>query len=293
MKKVKKALIPVAGLGTRFLPATKTVPKEMLPVVDKPNLLYIVEECVNSGIEDIVLVAGRQKSAIEDFFDTSYELEKHLEETGKTHLLESVSRIKDLANIISIRQKTPLGLGHAVWSGHNVIGDEPFAVLLGDELMIREEGHDECIHQLIKTFENTEVSSVAVMEVSETEVEKYGIIEKENIDNNLYKVLSVIEKPKADKAPSRLALPGRYVFTPEIFKFLKDAKPGKNGEIQLTDSMTEVAKSQGMVATHFQARRYDTGDKFGYLKANIELALDREDLGPKMKDYLKNLCSQL
>ena len=216
-----------------------------------------------------------------------------MEKAGKTDLLETIASIKNMANIVSIRQKQALGLGHAVYTGRPVIGDEPFAVLLGDELMIRKEGHPECTQQLTDVYEETQQSVVAVMEVAADQVHKYGIIECEQISDHRHKVLSVVEKPTVADAPSRLALPGRYVFTKEIFDYLKNTRPGKNGEIQLTDGMTELAKKQGLLATLFHAQRFDAGDKLGYLQANLELALTRDDLAEPVRNYLKSLCSQL
>lgn len=291
--KVRKALIPAAGLGTRFLPATKTVPKEMLPIVDAPILLYVVEEAVRAGIEDIVIVAGRGKSAIEDFFDRSYELEDQLEKTGKHEILKKLQEIRGMANIISIRQKQALGLGHAVLCGQPVIGKESFAVLLGDEIMRTDAGAPTVTEQLTDIFEQTGQSTVAVMEVLESEVEKYGIVKTSPLSERRFKVESVVEKPKPSAAPGRLALPGRYVFCAEIFGYLKETKPGKNGEIQLTDAMTQVAKNHGMIATLFAGERYDAGDKLGYLQANIEFALRRDDLGPKLKEYLRKRVNSL
>ena len=290
---IKKAVIPAAGLGTRFLPATKTVPKEMLPIVDQPIILYNVEECVRAGIEDIVLVAGRGKSAIEDFFDTSYEVEDILEKSGKTDLLERVRRVKDKVNIISIRQKEAKGLGHAVYSAHPVVGDEPFAVLLGDEIMIPTPNCKSEIGNLVSVSSDNGFSSVSVMKVETDQVLKYGIIECEEAGDDLWRVSSVVEKPSADESPSQLALPGRYVFTKSILSALKDTKPGKNGEIQLTDAMTTVAQSEGMMATTVKSRRYDAGDKFGYLQANIELGLENSDVGETLRAYLKSLANKL
>jgi UTP--glucose-1-phosphate uridylyltransferase len=292
-KKVRKALIPAAGLGTRFLPATKTVPKEMLPIVDQPILLYVVEEAVRAGIEDIVLVAGRGKHAIEDFFDHSYEVEHQLEKTGKHELLERLDKVRGMANIISIRQKQALGLGHAVYCGAPIIGKESFAVLLGDEIMYTEGNQPTVTEQLSNIYSESGLSTVAVMEVEPEDVEKYGIIKGTPQGRDQFKVESVVEKPKASEAPSRFALPGRYVFTHEIFDYLKNAKPGKNGEIQLTDAMTLVAQNHGMLATRFQAQRFDAGDKLGYIQANIELALKREELGPALRAYLKKLAKDL
>lgn len=292
MNKVKKALIPAAGLGTRFLPATKTIPKEMLTIVDQPILLYVVEEAVRAGIEDIVLVAGRGKHAIEDFFDCSYELEDQLTKTGKTDLLERIQKIRNMANIISIRQKQALGLGHAVLCGEPVIGNENFAVLLGDEIMYSEPNEPTVTEQLTNIFTETGLSTVAVMEVAPTEVEKYGIIDGERNNMGYFQVKNVVEKPSASAAPSRFALPGRYVFTHHIFHHIRDSKPGKNGEIQLTDAMTELAHKNGLLATEFKGQRFDAGGKLGYLMANIELALKRDDLAGPLKTYLHKLVNR-
>jgi UTP--glucose-1-phosphate uridylyltransferase len=297
MSLLRKAVIPAAGLGTRFLPATKSVPKEMLPLVDKPILLYIVEEAVRSGVEDIVLIQGRGKGAIEDFFDTSFELEATLEKTGKLDLLESIRKIKGLANIISVRQKEALGLGHAVHAARPIVGDEPFALLLGDEIMIDMPGRPPATAQLASLFEKYEQSAVAVIEVDPNDVSKYGIVKGRDIAEKgalpLIKVEDIVEKPDRANAPSRLALPGRYVFDAAIFKYLENAKPGKNGEIQLTDSMTALAQNEGLLAAPVVARRYDAGDKFGYLQANIELALDRPELRGELVPYLKSLAQKL
>lgn len=290
MKKVKKAIIPAAGLGTRFLPASKTVPKELFPLVDKPLILFILEECLDAGIEDIVLIAGRGKSAIEDFFDRSYELEDTLAKSGKTDLLKSIQRVRSLANIISIRQKEALGLGHAVLAGAPIIGDEPFAVLLGDEIMI---GTPSPTRELSKIFNETGLSTVAVMEVAPSEVSKYGIVAASQRADGLYQVLNVIEKPQQADAPSNLALPGRYIFDSKLFGFLKDVKPGKNGEIQLTDGMVQLAKTQSLLASKFLAKRYDAGDKFGFLQANIEIGLQHPEIGAQLKKYITSLASEL
>ncbi len=291
--KVRKAIIPAAGLGTRFLPATKSVPKEMLPIVDRPSLLYIVEEAVRAGIEDIILIQGRQKTAIEDFFDVSYELEDKLERDGKTAMVENLRRIRSLANIISIRQKQPLGLGHAVLCGRPIVGDEPFAVLLGDEIMIAREDQETTTKTLTRHFESTGLSTVAMMEVPESEVSKYGIVEGEKNSDGTLRVRNVIEKPGKDQTKSRSALPGRYVFSGEIFQYLQDTKPGKNGEIQLTDAMTQLAHGSGLLASGFEARRYDAGDKLGFLQANIEMALEHPELASSLRQYLKGLAQKL
>jgi len=293
MSKVKKAIIPAAGLGTRFLPATKTVPKEMLTIVDAPIIFYVVEEAVKAGIEDIVLIQGRGKTAIEDFFDTSYELEDKLSKDGKINLLERLIHIREMANIISVRQKHPLGLGHAVLCGEKVVGNSPFAVLLGDEIMVPHGSEPSAIAQLSNLYSQNSGSTVAVMEVPDEDVSKYGIADIEKLRSDLFKVKGFIEKPSLEKAPSRWALPGRYVFSPDIFTFLKNAKPGVLGEIQLTDSMNEMAKEQDVFASPLMSQRFDAGDKLGYLKANIELGLKHPEVKDGLRKYLKQISSQL
>ena len=293
MKKVKKALIPAAGLGTRFLPVTKTVPKEMLPIVDRPILLYIVEEAARAGIEDVVIVAGRGKTAIEDFFDRSVELESALEKAGKMEWLEDLVKIRSSVNVISIRQKEALGLGHAVLCGRPVIGEEPFAVLLGDEIMLTPKSSPTAIEQLMTLHYDSQISTVAIMKIDGPEIEKYGVVELEKATGSYFKIKKVIEKPKLSEAPSSYALPGRYVFDSQIFTALAKTRPGKNGEIQLTDAMTDVAKNQGMIGVEVQGKRYDAGDRLGYLIANIEFALARPDLAPELKTYLINLAKGL
>ncbi len=293
MSKIKKAIIPAAGLGTRFLPATKTVPKEMLTIVDAPIILYVVEEAVQAGIEDIVLIAGRGKHAIEDFFDTSYELEDKLAKDGKEKLLERVTRIREKANIISIRQKQALGLGHAVLSGLPIIGKEPFAVLLGDEITMGFHGEPNVTAQLVNSFESTGTSTISVMKVGEKDVSKYGIAEVEEKSEGFFKVTSLIEKPKPSETKSRWALPGRYAFDNSIMDILQSAKPTLNGEIQLTDSMKVLCQTKGLNAMTFSAERYDAGDKLGYLQANIELALQNPELGADLKNYIVQLAQRL
>ena len=292
-RKVRKAIVPAAGLGTRFLPATKTVPKEMLPIIDRPIILYIVEEAARAGIEDIVLVAGRHKNAIDDFFDVSYELEDKLEREGKGEWLEDLRRIRGLANVISVRQKHALGLGHAVLCGRPVVGDEPFAVLLGDEIMVSGPQEPTVTETLARSFESTGLSTVAAMQVPAEDVSKYGIVEGDLAADGVMRVRRVIEKPDVGATPSRWALPGRYVFGAEIFGYLENTKPGKNGEIQLTDAMTDLAQRPGLLATGFKARRYDAGDKFGFLQANVEMALERPELGEKMRAYIMALAANL
>ncbi len=297
MKLIKKAVIPAAGLGTRFLPATKTIPKEMLPLVDKPTLLYNVEEAVAAGIEDIIIVAGRGKSAIEDFFDTSYEVEDLLHQQGKTEILESLKKISSMANIISIRQKEAKGLGHAVHCAKPIIGNESFTVLLGDEVTFPKDNYKHVTKELINLYEQNKKSCVNVMEVPNDQTFKYGVIQFNQTEfkhNGLgiMEVTDVIEKPAPGSAPSNFVLPGRYVFTAKIFEHLANTKPGKNGEVQLTDAMVSIAKSQGLQAINIPNRRYDAGDKLGYLIANIELALERDNLGPQLKKYLISLITR-
>lgn len=290
-KKIRKAVIPAAGLGTRFLPATKSIPKEMLTVVDSPTILYVVEEAVNAGIEDIVLIQGRGKTSIEDFFDVSFELEDKLEKDGKTHVLDRLHRIKNMANIISVRQKQALGLGHAVYCSRPVIGDEPFAVLLGDEIMVSPAKEPNVTSQLVKCYETYNSSAIAVMKVSDQEVSKYGIADVIQEDE-IFKVKGLIEKPKPTETESRWALPGRYVFGPEIFEFILSTQPGKNREIQLTDAMAQMLKTHGMKAIPVQSQRFDAGDPFGFIKANIELAIRHPDIGEEVKLYIKNLVTK-
>ncbi|WP_413559087.1 UTP--glucose-1-phosphate uridylyltransferase GalU [Bdellovibrio sp. HCB209] len=293
MSKVRKAIIPAAGLGTRFLPATKTVPKEMLTIVDAPIILYVVEEAIKAGIEDIVLIAGRGKHAIEDFFDMSYELEDKLEREGKSQLLARVTKARDAANIISIRQKHALGLGHAVHCGLPIVGKEPFAVLLGDEITMEANGEANVTSQLVKSFEETGTSTISIMKVAEKDVSKYGIAEVEEKSSGFFKVTSLVEKPKPTETTSRWALPGRYVFDNAIMDLLTNAKPSLNGEIQLTDSMKVLCQQKGLNAMTFSADRYDAGDKLGYLQANIELALKNPELSVELKNYILDLAKSL
>lgn len=293
MSKIKKAIIPAAGLGTRFLPATKTVPKEMLTIVDAPIILYVVEEAIAAGIEDIVLVAGRGKHAIEDFFDTSYELEDKLVRDGKEHLISRVTKIRDRANIISIRQKQALGLGHAVLCGLPIVGKEPFAVLLGDEITMGFHGEPNVTAQLVRSFEETGTSAISIMNVPDSDVSKYGIAEVEEKSPGFYKVTSLVEKPKATETKSRWALPGRYAFDNRIMDILQNAKPSLNGEIQLTDSMRALCQQAGLNAMTFTAHRFDAGDKLGYLQANIELGLQNPELGDELKKYILQLAGKL
>lgn len=290
--KVKKAVIPAAGLGTRFFPATKTIPKEMLPIVDKPIILYVIEEALNAGIEDIVLIQGRGKTAIEDFFDISYELENKLIKDGKEELLKNLNHIRNNINIISVRQKEALGLGHAIRCAKTIIGNDPFAVLLGDEITIANNKNENVTGFLCDKYLTTSASSVWVLPVKPDQTEKYGIVDLgsesfSQLDQGA-QIKGVIEKPKKDQAPSLWALPGRYVFEAKIFDYIDEIKPGYNGELQLSDAMHRLSQKQTMNAYSFNARRFDAGDKLGYLIANIEVALDREDLKVDLLDYLKN-----
>ncbi|MBC7456701.1 MAG: UTP--glucose-1-phosphate uridylyltransferase [Bdellovibrionaceae bacterium] len=291
MKKITKAVIPAAGLGTRFFPATKTIPKEMLPIVDKPTILYVIEEAVQAGIEDIVLIQGRGKTAIEDFFDISYELEDKLAKDGKQYLIDEINKIRNAVNIISIRQKSALGLGHAVHCAHKVTGREPFAVMLGDEITISKQSDQNITKFLCERTMETNASSVWVLPVDKKDTHKYGIVDiNDKFSTDLHlgkKVFSVVEKPKSDVAPSLWALPGRYVFTEDIMRELEHIAPGVNGEFQLSDAMNELAKNSELNAYSFNGRRFDAGDKLGFLLANIEVALDRDDLRPGLLEYIQ------
>lgn len=288
MKKVRKAIIPAAGLGTRFLPATKAMPKEMLPIVDKPTIQYIVEEAIASGIEDIIIVTGKGKRAIEDHFDFAPELEQNLREKGKIDLLERVQYSTNLADIHYIRQKEPKGLGHAVWCARNFIGDEPFAVLLGDDIV---QSDTPCLRQLIQQYEETYSSVIGVQTVSDNETHRYGIVDPSSQDGRLYQVSNFVEKPKPGTAPSNLAIMGRYVLTPEIFMFLDKQEQGAGGEIQLTDAIQQLNQIQRVFALDFEGKRYDVGEKFGFVKTTIEFALQHEDIREDMIEYLKGMVS--
>lgn len=287
--KVRKAIIPAAGLGTRFLPATKAQPKEMLPIVDKPTIQYIIEEAVASGIEDIIIVSGRGKRAIEDHFDKSYELEETLAHKGKDEMLRMVQEISELANIHYIRQKEPKGLGHAVYCASRFIGNEPFAVLLGDDIVKSEVP---CTKQLIDVYEQNEVSVVGVQTVPREDVSKYGIIAPKTANNDgsdVIQVDSLVEKPSSEEAPSEYAIMGRYILTPEIFNILEDLPAGAGGEIQLTDALKYLNEKQPILAYNFSGKRYDVGDKFGFIKATIDFALQRKDLKDPVYEYLKEI----
>ncbi|MEK5520435.1 UTP--glucose-1-phosphate uridylyltransferase GalU [Heyndrickxia sp. FSL W8-0423] len=283
MKKIRKAIIPAAGLGTRFLPATKAMPKEMLPIVDKPTIQFIVEEAVASGIEDIIIVTGKGKRAIEDHFDNAPELEQNLKEKGKLELLETVQYSSKLANIHYIRQKEPKGLGHAVWCARNFIGDEPFAVLLGDDII---ESHTPCLRQLINQYEETYSSIIGVQEVPDHETHRYGIIDPSASSGHRYQVNNLIEKPKQGTAPSNLAIMGRYVLNPEIFMFLDKQETGAGGEIQLTDAIQKLNEIQRVFAYNFEGKRYDVGEKLGFVKTTIEFALQNNEIKDDLIEFL-------
>ncbi len=287
MKKVRKAVIPAAGWGTRFLPATKATPKEMLPIVDTPTIQYIVEEAVAAGIEDICIITSPHKKAIEDHFDRSLELENLLERDGKTAMAESVKAIGEIARVVSIRQKEALGLGHAILCAKSFVGDEPFAVLLGDDVVYNDERP--CIGQLIDVYNEYGKSVLGVQTVAPENTHKYGIIAGENIGERTYAVSNMVEKPKQGEAPSNVAVLGRYVITPEIFAHIEKTAPGAGGEIQLTDALKTLAKEQGMYAYDFVGRRYDVGDKLGFLEATVEYALRRPDLSDAFAEYLKTM----
>jgi len=281
--RVKKAIIPAAGLGTRFLPATKAQPKEMLPIVDKPTIQYIIEEAVASGIEEILIITGRNKRAIEDHFDKSIELEYQLEQNGKYDVLEMVRDISNLANIYYIRQKEPKGLGHAIGCAKTFVGNEPFAVMLGDDVV---DSEVPCLKQLIECYDEYKTSILGVQKVPLSEVCKYGIVDGKSMKDRVYKVKDVVEKPKISEAPSNIAILGRYIITPKIFDILENTKPGKGGEIQLTDALKTLISEEDMYAYNFKGRRYDVGDKEGFLEANVEYALKRDDLKEAFMKYL-------
>ncbi|TDL93404.1 UTP--glucose-1-phosphate uridylyltransferase GalU [Macrococcus brunensis] len=285
MKKVTKAIIPAAGLGSRFLPATKAMPKEMLPILDTPTIQYIVEEAVAAGIEDIIIVTGKHKRAIEDHFDTQLELELNLKEKNKTALLEKVEHSTNLANIFYVRQKAPRGLGHAVWTAKQFIGDEPFAVLLGDDIVDAEVPG---IKQLINVYEQTGKSVIGAKTVTKEETERYGIIESTEQNGRMYKVDKLIEKPKLGTTDSQLAIMGRYVLTPDIFEYLDEQEIGTGGEIQLTDAIQKVNENSEVYAYDFEGNRYDVGDKIGFVKTTMEYAM-RSELKDDLVPFLEKL----
>ncbi|MDU2673151.1 MAG: UTP--glucose-1-phosphate uridylyltransferase GalU [Clostridium sp.] len=288
--KIRKAIIPAAGLGTRFLPATKAQPKEMLPIVDKPTLQYIIEECVASGIEEILIITGRNKKSIEDHFDRSVELEMELEKSGKQEMLEMVREISDMVNIHFIRQKEPRGLGHAILCAKTFVGNEPFAVLLGDDVVYNDE--KPCLKQLIDCYGEYKTSVLGVQTVDPNDVNKYGIVGGIHIEDRVYKVKNLVEKPSIEESPSNVAILGRYIITPRIFEILEETKPGKGNEIQLTDALLQLVKEEAMYAYDFEGRRYDVGDKLGFLQATVEYALRKPELRDGFIEYLKGLSDK-
>ena len=286
---VKKAIIPAAGLGTRFLPATKSQPKEMLPIVDKPTLQYIIEEAIESGIEEILIITGRNKKSIEDHFDKSVELELELEQKGKKEMLEMVIDISNMVNIHYIRQKEPKGLGHAIHCAKSFIGNEPFAVLLGDDIV---DAEVPCLKQLINTYDEYKTTILGVQEVAKEDTDKYGILDVKHIEDRVYKVKDMVEKPSVESAPSNIAILGRYIINPSIFEILENQEPGKGGEIQLTDALKTLSTQEAIYAYNFEGRRYDVGDKFGFLEATIDFALKRDELREDLLNYMKDIVEK-
>jgi UTP--glucose-1-phosphate uridylyltransferase len=285
---VRKAVIPVAGLGTRFLPATKTVPKELLPIVDIPSIQYVVQEAVDAGIREIIFVTGRNKDSIEDHFDEAPELEQVLAERGQTEMVEMLRRIAEMTEVVSVRQKKPLGLGHAVLCARDLVGEEPFAVMLADDLI---DGGIPCIKQLLDIFEETGESVVALMQVSRNEVHRYGVIKGQEIKAHLYQVEATVEKPAAKDAPSNMAIIGRYILRPEIFTILEKLPAGRGGEIQLTDALAQLVQERKVYGCEFLGDRYDIGDKFGFVRATVAYALKRPDMKDRVREYLKSVAS--
>jgi len=288
--KVRKAVFPAAGLGTRFLPATKAQPKEMLPLVDKPIIQYGVEEAMKSGCDQIIMVTGRGKSAIEDHFDVSYELEVMLKERNKTDLLEIVRKISDMIHIAYVRQKEALGLGHAVLVAKELVGDEPFAVILADDII---DAEVPCLKQMIEIYNETGCSVLATQVVAGPAISSYGVLDAKPVpgrhNGRLFEVQDLVEKPKFEDAPSNLAIIGRYILTPAIFEMLETIEPGSGGELQLTDGLRQLLKKEKIYGFTFEGKRHDAGDKLGFLKATVEFALKRDDLGKDFREYLKTL----
>jgi len=285
--KVRKAVFPAAGLGTRFLPATKAQPKEMLPLVDKPMIQYVVEEAVASGLSEIIVVTGRGKRAIEDHFDSAFELEYYLNDRGKTDELTQIKTISELASVSYVRQREPLGLGHAILCARSPVGDEPFAVFLGDDIIGAT--RTPCMRQLLDVSERHRAPVIAVQRVPQHQIHQYGVISARQVESRVYEILDLVEKPKAKDAPSDLAIIGRYVLPFEIFEILAGTQPDVRGEIQLTDALRTLRARRSMYAVEFEGRRYDTGDKLGFLKATVEFALARPDLADDFRAYLKSL----
>ncbi len=288
--KVRKAVIPVAGMGTRFLPASKAIPKEMLTIVDKPTIQYIVEEVTAAGIEQVILITSAGKAAIENHFDYDYQLDTFLEQKGKDKLCEEVRHVSNLIDIVSVRQKKPLGLGHAIWSARHVVGDEPFLILLGDDLVISDKP---CCAQMIELFDELQESIIAIQKVPKKETLHYGIIEGSSVRDRVYKVNRMVEKPAPGTTQSDLAIIGRYILLPDIFKYLEKTTPGHGGEIQLTDALMALANKRNMYAYEFEGTRYDAGDKLGYLKAIVALALRHPELGNDFAKHIKKVSKEL
>jgi UTP--glucose-1-phosphate uridylyltransferase len=284
--KLKKAVIPVAGLGTRFLPATKTVPKELLPIVDIPSIQYVVQEAVDAGIQEIIFVTGRGKDSIEDHFDEAPELEQILTDRGQTETVKMLRRIGEMTEVVSVRQKKPLGLGHAVLCARDLVGDEPFAVMLADDLI---DSETPCIRQLLEIFEETKESVIALLEVPQADVSSYGVIKGTKVKPRLYQIEAMVEKPQVKDAPSRMAIIGRYILRPEIFAILDNLPPGKGGEIQLTDGLAQLVRERQVLGCEFEGERYDIGDKVGFVRATVAFALKRPDLRDKVLEYLRYL----
>jgi len=285
-QRVRKAVFPAAGLGTRFLPATKASPKEMLPLVDKPLIQYVVEEAVASGIESVIIVTGRGKTAIEDHFDVSFELESLLRDRGKDSDLKQAREISDLARVSYVRQREALGLGHAILQARDLVGDEPFAVMLSDDII---DSETPALKQLLDVYKKYDAPVVATMQVEGEAISRFGALEVEEIEDGVYRVKDMVEKPPLSKAPSDLAIIGRYVLTPDIFDELNETKPGAIGEIQITDAMRSLLKKRDFYAVRFEGTRYDAGDKLGFLIATVELALKHSELAPEFREYLRSM----
>ena len=287
--KIRKAVIPVAGLGTRFLPATKTVPKELLPIVDIPAIQYVVQEAVDSGISEVIFVTGRGKDSIEDHFDEIPELEQVLEERGQKEAVQNLRQIAAMIEVVSVRQKKPLGLGHAVFCARDLVGDEPFAVLLSDDLI---EAPVPCLRQLMEIFEEKRESVLALRRVPEDQVRRYGIVQGKQLTKRLYEVENMMEKPQPHETPSRLAIIGRYILRPEIFSLLENVTPGKGGEIQLTDGISKLARQKKVYGYEFEGEHYDIGDKFGFVRATVAYALKRPELKEQTREYLQAVINK-
>lgn len=287
--KIRKAVIPVAGLGTRFLPATKTVPKELLPIVDIPAIQYVVQEAVDSGISEVIFVTGRGKDGIEDHFDEIPELEQVLEERGQKEAVQNLRQIAEMIEVVSVRQKKPLGLGHAVFCARDLVGDEPFAVLLSDDLI---EAPVPCMRQLMEIFAEKGESVLALRRVPEDQVRRYGIVQGKQLTKRLYEVENMVEKPQPHETPSRLAIIGRYILRPEIFSLLENVTPGKGGEIQLTDGISKLARQRKVYGYEFEGEHYDIGDKFGFIRATVAYALKRPELKEQTREYLQAVINK-